>query len=111
METLEGWAFVLVALGVPLVPLLWLAVRSSSIQAAHQSVMTWLAAVAGALIVAHWVVWWFSFDAYLGETYPNGLFPVSTVLMYLGAGGVAAVVMGAVVAALAAAKRRKEVAF
>ena len=83
---IETWAFILGPIsGVLLLPVAWVAVNTSGSAARHKSAMTVLAVLSGVLVSGHWALWWFSFDYYRGESYPNDLFGVSTVLMYASA--------------------------
>ena len=103
MEALWDWAFLLGPLGgVILVPMAWVVVNNARASARFKSAMTRFALPLGLLIGTHWVVWWFSFETYQGETYTNDLFAVSTVLMYVCAVGC----LGAYLAAGLASVRR-----
>ncbi len=86
VDFIETWAFVLGPIsGVLLLPLAWVVVNNSASAARHKSAMTVLAVLSGVLVVGHWAVWSFSFDYYRGESHPNDLFEVSSVLMYASA--------------------------
>jgi hypothetical protein len=86
VEIVGSWAFILGPVScVLLLPLAWVVVNNSASAAQHKSVMTMLAVVGAALLVGHWFAWWFSFDYSAGESSPNDLFGVSTVLMYASA--------------------------
>lgn len=96
MQTLGDWAFVLGPLGgVVLVPMAWVVVNNAAVSARFKTAMTRFALALGLLIAAHWIVWWFSFETYQGETYTNDLFGLSTVLMYVSACGCLATYLAA----------------
>lgn len=82
MESLLDGVFVLGAAGALLVlPLALTAVWSSRASLRYSLLTTGLGVVVAWLCVGHGVVWWFAFDWVSGESVPNGLFPVTTVLM------------------------------
>jgi hypothetical protein len=99
VETVEGWAFLLGPVaGVVLVPSAWALLNNAACPMPFRRATTLSALLLGGLIIAHWVVWWFSFDTYSGEPQPNGLFPVSTALMLASAFGCFAALTAASVA-------------
>jgi hypothetical protein len=72
---------------VVIVPLALVAVRRSRPPRWIAVVTAGVGVATAVAFVAHWVVWALAFDYVRGEPVPNGLFPVTTVLMVVSAVG------------------------